>query len=170
MVNEVGYGGIEPEYRALLMVRRTFTTADFEDGPGQSLDFLYKRAKLVALLEDAIVEATGYPLTEDEEHHVDDLLQRLKLIKVTEDNLDRRERQLVPCDCKKPLVGYIPNKGPRCRLCNRQFTVVEETKGMRTNARARAALDLMQAARAAEEDGNTEAAKRLRGEARGLWS
>ena len=84
--------------------------------------------------------------------------------------LDLRERQLVPCDCKKPLVGFIPNKGPRCRLCNRQFTVVEETKGMRTNARARAALDLMQAARAAEEDGNTEAAKRLRGEARGLWS
>lgn len=36
------------------------------------------------------------------------------------------------CRCERPLVGYRPNVGPRCRLCN----VVAETEKVITNVQA----------------------------------
>ncbi len=29
------------------------------------------------------------------------------------------------CTCGKPLLGYIPDVGPRCRLCNTQVVMVK---------------------------------------------
>lgn len=34
------------------------------------------------------------------------------------------------CKCKLPLLGYIPNKGPRCRACG-----IEATEGMKDTVR-----------------------------------
>ena len=29
------------------------------------------------------------------------------------------------CKCRKPLLGYKPEVGPRCRLCNVQVVMVQ---------------------------------------------
>jgi hypothetical protein len=44
---------------------------------------------------------------------------------------DTHALQKVGCSCKRPLLGYRPGVGPRCRLCN---TVAKEEQNEDTSA------------------------------------
>lgn len=83
------------------------------------MDLIHRPAREIA-------DEVRVALNVDPQTDVGSLFDFLAAQAVHEEHLMRYMEEILRmagCQCKKPLLGFKPNQGPRCRLCNTQSTI-----------------------------------------------